>query len=33
MKAVLIGKNKELTWSEVPYPTLGAEDVMVKIEA
>ena len=33
MKAVLIGKNKELTWSEVPYPTLGNEDVMVKIEA
>jgi len=33
MKAILIGKNKELTWSEVPDPTVGEEDVLVKIEA
>ncbi len=33
MKAILIGKNKELLWSEVPDPVTGAEDVLVKIEA
>ncbi len=33
MKAILVGKNRELTWSEVPNPITGAEDVLVKIEA
>ena len=33
MKAVLIGENKSLHWSDVPNPILGAEDVLVKIEA
>ncbi len=33
MKAILIGKNRELTWSDVPDPILGEEDVLVKIEA
>ena len=33
MKAILIGKNKELTWSDVPNPVMGDEDCLVKIEA
>lgn len=33
MKAVLIGENQSLHWSEVPDPIVGAEDVLVKIEA
>lgn len=33
MKAVLIGENKSLHWSEVPNPIVGSEDVLVKIEA
>ena len=33
MKAILIGKNRELTWSDVPNPVLGEEDCLVKIEA
>ncbi len=33
MKAILVGKNRELTWSDVPDPITGAEDVLVKIEA
>ncbi len=34
MKAVLINPtDKSLSWSEVPNPVLGAEDVLVKIEA
>lgn len=33
MKAILVGKNRELTWSDVPDPVMGAEDVLVKIEA
>lgn len=33
MKAVLIGENKSLHWSEVPNPVIGEEDVLVKIEA
>ncbi len=33
MKAVLIGENRSLHWSEVPDPVVGAEDVLVKIEA
>ena len=33
MKAILIGKNRELTWSDVPNPILGEEDCLVKIEA
>ena len=32
MKAILVGKNRELTWSDVPNPIVGAEDVLVKIE-
>ena len=33
MKAIVTGKNRELTWSDVPDPVLGKEDVLVKIEA
>ena len=33
MKAILIGENKSLHWSEVPNPVVGEEDVLVKIEA
>ena len=33
MKAILIGKNRELAWSDVPNPVLGEEDCLVKIEA
>ncbi len=33
MKAILINDDRSLRWDEVPYPTLGAEDCMVKIEA
>ena len=33
MKAILIGKNRELTWSDVPNPVMGDEDCLVKIEA
>lgn len=33
MKAVLIGENQSLHWSDVPDPIVGAEDVLVKIEA
>jgi NADPH2:quinone reductase len=32
MKAILVGKNRELTWSDVPNPVVGDEDVLVKIE-
>ncbi len=31
MKAMLIDDHKNLVWSEVPYPTMGEEDVIVKI--
>ena len=33
MKAVLIDENKNLVWSEVPYPEMGEEDAIVKIHA
>ena len=33
MKAILVGDNRSLHWSEVPDPVMGPEDVMVKIEA
>ncbi len=33
MKAILTGKNRELSWSEVSNPVLGHDDVLVKIEA
>ena len=33
MKAILVGKNKELTWSDVPDPVMGEDDALVKIEA
>lgn len=33
MKAVLVGENRSLHWSNVPDPIVGAEDVLVKIEA
>ena len=33
MKAMLIDNDKNLVWSEVPYPTMGKEDVIVKIRA
>ncbi|MBO4976873.1 MAG: NAD(P)H-quinone oxidoreductase [Lachnospiraceae bacterium] len=33
MKAILVGENRSLHWSEVPDPVMGTEDVLVKIEA
>ena len=33
MKAILVGKNQELTWSNVPDPVLSPEDVLVEIHA
>lgn len=33
MKAILINKDKSLSWSEVAYPTLGEDECIVKIEA
>lgn len=33
MKAILVGENRRLHWSEVPDPVMGTEDVLVKIEA
>ena len=31
MKAILVQKDKSLTWSDVPDPSLGEEDVLVEI--
>ena len=31
MKAILVGKNQELTWSNVPDPVINDEEVLVKI--
>jgi len=33
MKAVLINPDKSLRWDNVPDPVIGAEDVLVKVEA
>ena len=33
MKAMLIDDNKNLVWSEVPYPAMGEEEAIVKIHA
>ena len=33
MKAMLIDENKNLVWSEVPYPKMGDDEVIVKIHA
>lgn len=33
MKAILVGEERHLFWSDVPDPVLGDEDVLVKIEA
>ncbi len=33
MKAILVGKDRELIWSDVPNPVVGDEDVLIKIEA
>lgn len=33
MKAILVGENQHLFWSDVPDPKVGDEDVLVKIEA
>lgn len=33
MKAILVGKNRELTWSEVPDPQIHEDEVLVKIYA
>ncbi len=33
MKAMLVDKNKNLVWSDVADPQIGAEDVLVKIHA
>lgn len=32
MKAILVGKDRELIWSDVPDPVIGDEDVLVAIE-
>lgn len=32
MKAVLINDDKSLRWDDVPNPTLGGEDVLIKVE-
>lgn len=31
MKAILVGANKELTWSDVPNPVMQEDDVLVEI--
>ena len=33
MKAMLVDENKRLVWSEVDYPTLGDDEVIIKIHA
>ena len=33
MKAILVGKNNELTWSDVPDPNLKNDEVLIKIHA
>ena len=33
MKAILIGENKALTWSDVPDPVIREDEVLVKIHA
>ena len=33
MKAILVNKDKSLGWSDVPDPVMGADEVLVKIEA
>lgn len=33
MKAILVNEDRTLRWDEVPYPTLGIDDCMIKIEA
>lgn len=33
MKAILVDQDKHLHWSDVPNPSVGAEDVLVRIEA
>ncbi len=33
MKAILVGNNKELIWSDVPDPKVGSKDVLIKAEA
>ncbi len=32
MKAILVNKDRSLRWDDVPNPTVGAEDCLVKIE-
>lgn len=33
MKATIVGKNKELLWTDVPEPTVGDGDVLIEIRA
>ena len=33
MKAILVNDDRSLRWDDVPDPIVGAEDVLVKIEA
>lgn len=33
MKAILVNEDKSLRWDDVPNPTVGEDDVLVKIEA
>lgn len=33
MKAILVNEDRSLRWDSVPYPVLGEEDCLVKIEA
>ena len=32
MKAILVGEQQKLFWSEVANPVVGSEDALVKIE-
>ena len=33
MKAILVDNDKNLVWSDVPYPTVGDDEVLIKIHA
>ena len=33
MKAILVNENKDLCWSEVPYPELTKEKVIIRVHA
>ena len=33
MKAILVGKNQELTWADVPDPVVREDEVLIEIHA